>query len=416
MNKKTGNYIVIFIFCFVVALLINKTISQASSAEVIISADKKELTIGENIFVYITLNSDTPIGDFEANLIYDDDILEYVSRVSKVTGSSGFLKFSDIDITQESNTRKYTLKFEAKKVGTCTIKFNERPMVYDMDTGLEMSVSSNVLYVEVKPLETASDNAKLKSLKISPSELDPTFDSKVLEYNTKVGYEVQKLIVNAVQEDAKAKVSIKGNENLKEGENKVVISVVAESGAIIKYTINVTKEAAPLEDNNTEEPTTEIPENKQSAFELIRKDGEIYAIYSGTLKIVEPGAAVVIPTGYIRTKAIISDISVTVYALEKDLGNDFILLYAMNGNGEAGFYQYDRSEKTIQRFITSTPVISDNIDPIKEDDTIIIEKYRNNLNVATIIITILVGFCTILTVLLIRFYMKSKGFKEEELD
>ena len=43
-------------------------------------------------------------------------------------------------------------------------------MVYDIDTELPMSVLDS-LELEVKAAQTASDNAYLSSLKISPAEL-----------------------------------------------------------------------------------------------------------------------------------------------------------------------------------------------------------------------------------------------------
>ena len=213
-------------------------------------------------------------------------------------------------------------------------------MVYDYETGMPMSVSSNILELEVKAAHTASDNASLASLKISPSQLNPAFDKNIYEYNTNVAYDVDKLVVVALPEDEKATIRISGNETLKEGENKVITTVVAESGKKVEYVINVTKESAP-EDELDIDPIT--PDNRHGSFELIQEDNEIFAIYNGKYKLLEPASDVKIPEGYTKTNMILSGISISVY--EPNLpGSDFVLIYAENELGEANFYRYDKVE------------------------------------------------------------------------
>jgi hypothetical protein len=92
------------------------------------------------------------------------------------------------------------------EVGTCEIALSGSAMVYDSESGDAMSVSSNVLTINVKAAQTASSNAYLKSLKINPSVLSPEFNKNVFEYNTSVGYDTQNLIIDALPEDKKASV------------------------------------------------------------------------------------------------------------------------------------------------------------------------------------------------------------------
>ena len=44
-------------------------------------------------------------GDIEANLTYDEEILEYKGSVSFITGSSGFLKIADINLSEDTDNR-----------------------------------------------------------------------------------------------------------------------------------------------------------------------------------------------------------------------------------------------------------------------------------------------------------------------
>lgn len=415
MNKKIIKYFGAFLLFLFAGSMLGEKPCFAASAGIDLTADATEVTVGDNIFVYITIDSDTLFGDLEANLTYDDNILEYLSGPPVITGSSGFLKISDIGVSEGSNNRKYTLKFEAMKVGTCELSLLEPAMVYDYDSGLEMSVSSNVLTLKVKAAETASINANLKSLKINPSELTPVFDKKLYEYNANVGYETEKLIVDALPEDDKTTVSISGNEFLKEGENKVIITVLAESGAVIEYIINVFREKAPSEGTITDN-TTITPGAAQGTFEVVRIDGEIFAVYDGKYKLIEPGSDVKIPDGYSKTKAILSSISVNVYTQGNDLQNEFYLIYAMNELGEAGFYQYDRIEKTMQRYITEDASGSNNVVTSDEKENMKSDDYRSNLSKAAIIIALLSMVCVLLIAVVIRLYLKLKGFKEDDLN
>ncbi len=94
-----------------------------------------------------------------------------------------------------------------------------------------------------KPIEEKkSDNANLKSLVVENHELTPSFSSSANSYTMQVTNDVTELKITAEAEDEKATVSIKGEKNLKEGENIVTISVTAEDGTSIKsYEIKVTK-------------------------------------------------------------------------------------------------------------------------------------------------------------------------------
>jgi hypothetical protein len=318
-------------------------------------------------------------------------------------------------ITEGSTSRKYTLKFEAMQVGMCEISFSGRAMVYDYETGLEMSVSSNVLTLEVKAAETASSNANLKTFKVSPAEISPAFDKSILEYNANVGYETENLFINALPEDAKATVSISGNDLLKEGENKVIVTVLAESGDVIEYTINVFREYAPEEGTTSQEPVIS-PGASHGLFEVVEIEGEKYAVYSGKYKLIEPDSEVQIPNGYIKTRIIVSGISISAYSPENDLESEFLLIYAMNEFGEEGYYQYDRIEKTLQRYVTDNAIDYDNVDNTDTDDIVNSQEYRNNLNKAAIVIALLSALCVLLIIVMIRLFIRIKGYKEDDMD
>lgn len=102
-------------------------------------------------------------------------------------------------------------------------------------------VASNLLTSTKPEEETKSDNANLKSLVVENYEIVPNFSTNVTEYTLDVTSEVTELSIKAEPEDSKAIVTIKGEKELKDGENTIIISVDAEDGTTKLYEIKVTK-------------------------------------------------------------------------------------------------------------------------------------------------------------------------------
>ena len=404
----------LMLFLFIIGGFASTQQCQAASATVNIEADSAEMTVGDNIFVYIKIDSSTLFGNFEANLTYDEDILEYSGGAAVITGGSGFLKISDMGVLEGEDTRKYTLKFKALKAGMCTFAFSGRAIVYDATTESEMSVSSNELTLNVKAPVSASTNANLKSLKISPSELTPSFDTKIFEYSANVSYDTEQLIITALSEDSKATVSIAGDDTLVEGENKVVVSVLAESGNVIEYTINVMKETSP-EQNTTDEPSIS-PGAIQSSFEIVKIDGEQYAIFNGKYKLMEPNSDIAIPEGYQKGSVTLAGESVTAYLPINNGESEFLLLYMKNELGDSGFYRFDRVEKTLQRYVSDDILINGGGAKGSTDDNNMEKKYNSNLSKAAIVIALLTAFSGVLIFITIRLVLRLKGYKEDDLD
>ncbi len=413
MRLQIRRYIAALLFLFLAGgMLVSKT-AYAASAEVELSSDSTQVTIGEEFFVYVNVSSNVSFGDFEGSITYDDDVLEYQGGARKIKGSSGYLTISDMNNTDGDTKRKYTMKFEASQVGICKIAFSDRAVVYELEGG-EMSVSSNELTINVVAPETASNNAKLKDLKISPSILVPEFNSEIYEYSTTVDYDTEQLVLVALPEDEKASVSISGNEALQEGENKILISVLAESGDIIEYSINVMKTAAPEISDAPEED--KIPKTIHGNFEVVRMDGDKFAVYSGQYKLLEPGNDVTIPAGFLKTKLIISDVSVTAFYPAGNMESDYLLIYAENELGEAGFYQYDRVERSLQRYVPGPDIVIGEESSTNMEELISSEEYRTNLTKAAVVIAVLSALCALLIFICIRLFIKSKGYNTDELD
>lgn len=133
---------------------------------------------------------------------------------------------------------------ELKLTGTSTEKVNGYTWYRVTYKGSTKYVSSTLVTstkpAEEKPEEKSSNKA-LSSLSIEGVELTPKFDKETTQYTVKVEEDVKELKINAKAADSKAKVSIEGNKDLKEGDNVIKIKVTAEDSTTRTYFITATK-------------------------------------------------------------------------------------------------------------------------------------------------------------------------------
>lgn len=108
--------------------------------------------------------------------------------------------------------------------------------IADMDAGTVSNGDSTAAY-------SGSANNYLKSLSVRGLDLSSGFHKTNTSYFLTVDAKTSNLTVSAKADDGKATVVVAGNTELKNGMNKVLISVTAENGAVRYYRIYVTKEA-----------------------------------------------------------------------------------------------------------------------------------------------------------------------------
>jgi hypothetical protein len=94
----------------------------------------------------------------------------------------------------------------------------------------------------------ADSNNDLKSLEVEGYTLDPEFNKDTTNYAIEVPKDVDSVVVNAEPDSDNATVTVEGADNLQPGENTVTVTVKAEDGTEKVYTITVTKEEEPVED------------------------------------------------------------------------------------------------------------------------------------------------------------------------
>lgn len=312
--------------------------------------------------------------------------------------------------------------------------------------------------------EKKSSNASLGSLVISAGTLSPEFSAATKDYTATVDYSCSSLAVTANPADSKASVtSVTGNDSLEVGENTVSVVVTAEDGSTSTYNIVVTRrteddpENADKQDNwkkfdiNGTEWTmvNDIPEDvvpegfehsktvidgleyntlhgtfgditlvylqsesgnglfvydaaQNAAYEFVRINSESHFIVVLLPKVDD------VPEGYNEISLSIEGKGVaTAYQTKAektdDQTKDFYLVYAINDNGESGWYTYDSVDGTYMRTELSTPTVAQ-----EENDTTKSELVPGIANKYLVLAAILVLIIIILALLLLVVIVKNK--------
>ena len=335
------------------------------------------------------------------------------------------------------------------------------------NSGSNTSNDSNANKDNENKEEKKSSNASLGSLVISAGTLSPEFSAATKDYTATVDYSYSSLAVTANPADSKASVtSVTGNDSLEVGENTVSVVVTAEDGSTSTYNIVVTRRAeddpenADKQDNwkkfdiNGTEWTmvNDIPEDvvpegfehsktvidgleyntlhgtfgdvtlvylqsesgnglfvydaaQNAAYEFVRINSESHFIVVLLPKVDD------VPEGYNEISLSIEGKGVaTAYQTKAekkdDQTKDFYLVYAMNDNGESGWYTYDSVDGTYMRNELSTPTVAQ-----EENDTTKSELVPGIANKYLVLAAILVLIITILLLLLMVSAVKNRKYK-----
>lgn len=312
--------------------------------------------------------------------------------------------------------------------------------------------------------EKKSSNASLGSLVISAGTLSPEFSAATKDYTATVDYSCSSLAVTANPADSKASVtSVTGNDSLEVGENTVSVVVTAEDGSTSTYNIVVTRRAEDDPENADKQnnwkkfdingtewtmvndiPEDVVPEGfehsktvidgleyntlhgtfgditlvylqsesgnglfvydaaQNTAYEFVRINSESHFIVVLLPKVDD------VPEGYNEISLSIEGKGVaTAYQTKgektDDQTKDFYLVYAMNDNGESGWYTYDSVDGTYMRTELSTPTVAQ-----EENDTTKSELVPGIANKYLVLAAILVLIIIILALLLLVVIVKNK--------
>lgn len=422
-NKKRNHIIYtallpVLVWC---SILMSGTRAGAVSAAMNLTVSREEIELYDIFSVVLTIESSEDIGDVDASISFDSDKLEFISGGAFVTGGDGVVLILDKDSGIESAEKKYTMKFKAKKNGEAGV-WIETSSLYAALDGIKMSVSRNQLLLQIgeRGKESTEDDSKknaskdnsIKKLFVSPGTLEPAFAKDVRRYEITVEPDTEKLEIGTELSNKNAKVEIIGNTGLSVGENTVQIKVTAPSGDISTTTIQVHKPAGTKKDTDSEEEeeaSLEKAKNGISAEET--EEGEIRITDLTRITVTQVEDSSIVPKGYEKTSIIMDGFPVAAYTPAYDLTSDVLLLYGRDSEGEEGFYEYNRKEKTLVPYTVKSE------EQAKSQQA---AKNRSSSVTFTVIaiIAVLTISCMALSVALVlqKFHARAKKDSQEEDD
>lgn len=406
--------------------------ADAASATVQFSADKEEVREGDEFHVVCVVSSVEAFNDVQMDVLYDAALFRFVGGGKKISGGNGVLHIASTGNDDSVKRRTFSLKFRALQKGTGNFDLDDAVYITD-EEGEKYSISANLLTMSVSGAEespdsvpeapegsvppspaptdgagTQSRNNKLRVLSFDALSMEPEFDPEVLEYTVSVDCRTEVLYFYFLPASSKARVRIRDNEELVPGDNQVRVVVTAESGDKRTYRINVKKES---------DSETSIREQKEKGtsdvtFAVYEKNGQIFIQNQYQFEVVDVKDEDVIPSGYVKTSVDLDGKSVPAYTMENDLDNNYLLMYLKGtGKEEPTLYQYDREEKTLQRY-TGTMTQKVNQGGNVANDV----KLASNMWLYVVLVVLMVMVIALLIVILNMALKKRVGRGRRELD
>ncbi len=429
------SFIIILLLCFTMVSTSTEKIAKAASAIVSLDTGENEVKKEKNFSLLVSIDSAEEIGNVEIFIVFDSSKVSFVSGGKYTSSGDGIVLISDKNGSSANTRKKYTLEFKAKEEGKCKFYVGDEPTI-SLASGEElMSVSSISLEIEIlankgnedkkeenkkENIENANSESKstseatnLKNIMLADGILSPEFNKDITSYQVTLPNEITKLALSALPQIDSSKVTIKGNDNLSIGQNKVTITVTAKDGTEKNYTITVIRQSASFV---AEPPREEMEfqnnlnnQNNQSNIPQIgvhcteTKEGTQITQYT-KFTIIDLEDETKIPQGYMETSIRIDAYSITAYMQKDDMESETYLLYGKDENGNTNFYEYNRVDYTLKLYQPSYGGTT-----MKEKN----EAVSANFQMMTAII-ILGVLCTGLSVALVLQLLKEKQRKEFE--
>lgn len=238
-------------------------IANSSKADVKISGDKgwKE---GINVVTIKVTAENGNVNTYTVNVTREAAKKPNNTATPKPKSTDNYLNDLIINSSHEitpkfnKNTSNYTVTvpYEVDKLDLSYTTSNSKAKVKVTGNGnflvgevntveIEVTAEDGTIRIYTLNITRSTQNGKtdLKELTVIDAVLSPKFDPTVLEYTTKIDGKTDRIDIKAIAKDPDSKVEIIGNDNLKEGNNTVLVKVTDKNGFTKYYTINIEKEA-----------------------------------------------------------------------------------------------------------------------------------------------------------------------------
>lgn len=402
--------ILILVFCFIE----NEVPTLAAQTATFTIVTSNNVTVGNEFVVTIQVSASARIEGYNIVVKYDANIIENLNISDPTnqewTGGPGQI------ILKGGEDTTLKLRFKAKSVGNTSFEVKCDEFIVSSGSHIESATCNNPKSnISVVAPYVASSNNNLASLTVGGATLSPAFNAATTTYSCNVAANISTLVVTAKQADSKAKVAVAGNTNLKYGRNEIVVTVTAENGAVKKYVIVCNRATPPAEQTTAApsqpetvienpkvivddviyhiivNPAAELPtgftaqdldykgtkvkggynpknnmylmyletegENKTGAFYVFDAEKDTFTKFVAVNNIAN--TYVVMPfdsadkplTGFVTRRMVVGGNEIDVYVDGENAV--YGIFYAMDGEGNLGWYRYCSVDGTVQRYVVT---------------------------------------------------------------
>lgn len=353
---------------------------NASAAEGTLQFSDPQAAAGDNVSVTAkVLTGGAAIGDVDVTVTYDTSILKFVSGTN-ATGGDGTVKLSSKG-DGSSDVAEFSMEFTALKEGTAKLQATEYTAYLYSDEALNLTTGDSTVTIEGgTPVNGEDSNNAGGDGKASSEGLKIDIDGKTYTVNENFS------------EAAVPKGFVAADTELDGQSTKAMYQEV--SGQYMYY----------LEDSegNSDYFLYSTDDGSFSQTEVIDVNSDL------SLYLMNHEDKEGLPSEYKETT---TDIGGKVFTAWNNTSNqDYYLVYALSSTGTKGYYQYDSTEMTYQRYVVPVAVKEEDSSNSLTDKVMgFLEKHL------TIIMCVVWGVFLLLLIIVIVLAVKL-SHRNQELD
>lgn len=244
--KRILTFVILFIL-----IIINLPIYSLAEDNLKINADKENTNLNENFKIYVNVGN-INVASYTLNIYFDTTKVEYVSGSDNTNVINNRIINIWYDETGGKNIKNNqeiaVFEFKAKETGTASFYLsgelfdNNANRIQVNNSYTNISISEENKNTKTSENIKQTNNSMLKIMRLDKEGIIPEFSPDIQEYYFTTDLSTNSLNITTIPEAENSKVSITGNENLKEGLNKILIEVTSSDNTSKSvYVINVTK-------------------------------------------------------------------------------------------------------------------------------------------------------------------------------
>lgn len=244
--KKVLTLIMLFII-----IIVNLPIYSLAEDNLKINTDKENINLNENFKIYVNIGN-IDVASYTLNIYFDNTKVEYISGSDNTNVINNRIINIWYDETGGKNTKNNqeiaVFEFKAKETGTASFYLggelfdNNANKIQVNNSYTNINISEESKNTRTSENIKQTNNSMLKIMRLDKEGIIPEFSPDIKEYYFTTDLSTNSLNITAIPEAENSKVSIIGNENLKEGLNKILIEVTSNDNTSKSvYVINVTK-------------------------------------------------------------------------------------------------------------------------------------------------------------------------------